>query len=151
MIAFADFVGSLPRSWNGSSTTKIYRGSGVTANTTPVAPTGLTAAVISGATVGFAWNSASDFETPVVTELLQATKSERNALMDCVEHFQNKVWTKAPTTEADRLAGLLDPSPKAARLFTLNQLYDRARERSSKTSELFDYLGIPISEYPLDS
>jgi uncharacterized protein len=84
----------------------------------------------------------ADFETPVVTELLQATKSERNALMDCVEHFQNKVWTKAPTTEADRLAGLLDPSPKAARLFTLQQLYDRARERSSKTSELFDYLGL---------
>lgn len=84
----------------------------------------------------------ADFETPVVTELLQATKSERNALMDCVEHFQNKVWTKAPTTEADRLAGLLDPSPKAARLFTLNQLYDRARERASKTTELFDYLGL---------
>ena len=84
----------------------------------------------------------ADFDTPVVTELIQATKPERNALMDCVEHFQNKVWTKAPTTEADRLNGLLDPSPTAARLFTLQQLYDRARERSSKTTDLFDYLGL---------
>jgi DNA helicase HerA-like ATPase len=84
----------------------------------------------------------ADFDTPVVTELIQATMPERNALMDCVEHFQNKAWTKAATTEADRLAGLLDPSPKATRLFTLQQLYDRARERSSKTTELFDYLGL---------
>jgi DNA helicase HerA-like ATPase len=84
----------------------------------------------------------ADFDTPVVNELIQATKPERNALMDCVEHFQNKTWTKAPTTEAERLAVLLDPAPGAARLFTLNQLYDRARERSSKTTDLFDYLGL---------
>jgi uncharacterized protein len=84
----------------------------------------------------------ADFDTPVVTELIQATKPERNALMDCVEHFQNKVWTKAPTTETERLTVLLNPSPKAERLFTLQQLYDRARERSSKTSDLFDYLGL---------
>ena len=84
----------------------------------------------------------ADFETPVVTELIQATKPERNALMDCVEHFQTRGWTKAQTTETDRLASLLDPSPKAARLFTLQQLYDRARERSSKTTDLFDYLGL---------
>lgn len=84
----------------------------------------------------------ADFDTPVVNELIQATKSERNALMDCVEYFQNKVWTKTPTTETDRLITLLDPSPKAPRLFSLQQLYDRARERQSKTSELFDYLGL---------
>jgi DNA helicase HerA-like ATPase len=84
----------------------------------------------------------ADFETPVVTELIHATMPERNALMDCVEHFQNRVRTKAPTTETDRLLGLLNPSPQAERLFTLQQLYDRARERSSKTTELFDYLGL---------
>jgi DNA helicase HerA-like ATPase len=84
----------------------------------------------------------ADFETPVVTELIQATKPERNALMDCVEHFQTKVWTRTPTTEADRLTALLNPSPKADRLFTVQQLYDRARERASKTTDLFDYLGL---------
>jgi uncharacterized protein len=84
----------------------------------------------------------ADFETPVVTELLQTTLAERNALMECVEHFQNKMWTRAETTEADRLTILLDPAPGASRRFTLQQLYDRARERSSKTSEMFDYLGL---------
>jgi DNA helicase HerA-like ATPase len=62
--------------------------------------------------------------------------------MDCVEHFQTKVWTRTPTTEADRLTALLNPSPKADRLFTVQQLYDRARERASKTTDLFDYLGL---------
>jgi uncharacterized protein len=84
----------------------------------------------------------ADFETPVVKELIQATMPERNALMDCVEHFQMKLRTKAPTTETDWLLGLLNPSPQAVRPFTLQQLYDRARERSSKTTELFDYLGL---------
>jgi uncharacterized protein len=84
----------------------------------------------------------ADFETSVVTELIQASMAERNALMDCVEHFQNKVWQRTSTTEADRLTGLLDPSPKAARAFSVQQLYDRARERASKTTELFDYLGL---------
>ena len=32
----------------------------------------------------------ADFDTPVVTELIHATMPERNALMDCVEHFQNR-------------------------------------------------------------
>jgi len=84
----------------------------------------------------------ADFDTPVVTELIQATQAERNALMDCVEHFQNKVWQKTATTESDRLAGLLDSSPKSVRAFTVQQLYDRARERASKTTDLFDYLGL---------
>jgi len=84
----------------------------------------------------------ADFDTPVVTELIQATKPERNALMDCVEHFQNKLRTKAPTSEADWLLEMLNPSPLSPRLFSLHQLYDRARDRSSKTTELFDYLGL---------
>src|SRR5262245_29556014 len=69
----------------------------------------------------------ADFDTPVVTELIQATKPERNALMDCVEHFQNKLRTKAPTSEADWLLEMLNPSPLSPRLFSLHQLYDRAR------------------------
>jgi len=84
----------------------------------------------------------ADFETPVVTELLQASRGERNALLDCVEHFNSKTWQRTFTTEADRLKDLLDPSPKAARTFTLNQMNDRARERSSKTSEQYDFLGL---------
>ncbi|MBO0701114.1 MAG: ATP-binding protein [Zavarzinella sp.] len=84
----------------------------------------------------------ADFDAPVVTELIHATNPERNALMDCVEHFQNKLRTKAPTTETDWLNGMLDPSPKAPRPYNLQDLYDRARERSSKTTDLFDYLGL---------
>lgn len=84
----------------------------------------------------------ADFETAVVNELIQATLSERNALIDCTEHFMSKVWQRMSTSEVERLAGILDASPQAARPFTLNMLYDRARERSSRTSELFDYLGL---------
>jgi DNA helicase HerA-like ATPase len=84
----------------------------------------------------------ADLDTPIITELIHASLPERNALMDCIEHFQNKVWQRTPTTEAERLTSLLDPSPKASRIFTVQQLYDRARERSSKTNELFDFLGL---------
>lgn len=84
----------------------------------------------------------ADFETAVITELLQATRSERNALIDCVEYFQGKVWQRVLPTEVDRLKELLDASPKASRVFTLMQLHDRARERTSKTTEMFDYLGL---------
>lgn len=84
----------------------------------------------------------ADFEVPVVTELIQATMPERNALLDCVEHFQSRFWQRMATTDADRFGGLLDPSPQAARPFTLQLLYDRARERSPRSSELFDYLGL---------
>jgi DNA helicase HerA-like ATPase len=46
------------------------------------------------------------------------------------------------TTEVERLATLLDASPQSNRPFTLQQLYDRARERSPRTSELFDFVGL---------
>ena len=55
---------------------------------------------------------------------------------------RSKAWQRVLPTEVDRLKDLLDPSPTAARVFTLRQLHDRARERASKTSELFDYLGL---------
>jgi DNA helicase HerA-like ATPase len=84
----------------------------------------------------------ADFDTPIITELLQASLPERNALIDCIEFFQNKSWQRMPTSEADRLAGLLDPSPTAVRPFTLQQLYDRARERAPRSTEIFDFLGL---------
>jgi DNA helicase HerA-like ATPase len=84
----------------------------------------------------------ADFDTPIITELIQATLPERNALIECVEYFQNKTWQRMPTSETERMAGLLDPSPTANRPFTLQQLYDRARERSPRSTELFDFLGL---------
>lgn len=84
----------------------------------------------------------ADFDTPIITELIQASLPERNALIDCIEYFQNKSWQRMPTSEADRLAGLLDPSPTANRPFTLQQLYDRARERAPRSTEIFDFLGL---------
>lgn len=84
----------------------------------------------------------ADFETPVVTELIQATLSERNALLDCVEHFLNKAWQRMPTNEVERMQGILDARPEAPRPYTLQMLYDRARERAARTNELFDYLGL---------
>jgi hypothetical protein len=84
----------------------------------------------------------ADFESPVVNELLQATRAERNALIECVENFQSKAWQRALPTEVDKLKELLDPSPTAPRVYNLRQLHDRARERASKTNDLFDYLGL---------
>ncbi|MBY0513975.1 MAG: ATP-binding protein [Gemmataceae bacterium] len=84
----------------------------------------------------------ADFEVPVVTELIQATMPERNALLDCVEHFQSRFWQRMATTEGERLSGLLDPLPTAPRPFTLQQLYDRARERAPRSNDLFDFLGL---------
>ena len=84
----------------------------------------------------------ADFDSSIITELIQASLPERNALLDCVEHFHTRGWQKMPTTEADRVTALLDPSPQAVRPFTLQQLSDRARERSPRSNELFDFLGL---------
>jgi DNA helicase HerA-like ATPase len=84
----------------------------------------------------------ADLETPILTEIIQATMAERNALLDCVEHFLSKAYSRTTLNEADRLAVLLDPTPGAPRPFTLQQLTDRARERSPRTTELIDFLGL---------
>lgn len=86
----------------------------------------------------------ADFDTPIVTELIQASMAERNALLETVEHFLSKAYQRMSTSEADRIAGLLDPSPAAARPFTLQQLCDRSRERSPRTNEMLDFLGLSI-------
>ena len=74
----------------------------------------------------------ADFETAVVTELIQATRGERNALIECIENFQSKAYQRVLTTEVDRLKDLLDPSPKATRIFTLQQLHERAENGRAK-------------------
>lgn len=84
----------------------------------------------------------ADFETAVVAELLQAGRGERNALIDCIEHFQSRAWQSVLPSEIDRLKDLLEASPKTPRVFSIQQLHDRARDRAAKTSEMFDYLGL---------
>jgi hypothetical protein len=84
----------------------------------------------------------ADFEVSVIAELLQATVPERNALLDCVDHFEVKARAKMPSNEVEALHRLLDASPEAPLPFTLKMLRDRANERSSRGSELFDYVGL---------
>jgi hypothetical protein len=84
----------------------------------------------------------ADFETSIVAELIQASAAERNALIDCVDHFESKARGKTATTETERLIGLLDSSPQASLPYTLQQLRDRAKERSPRSNEVFDYIGL---------
>ena len=84
----------------------------------------------------------ADFETSVIAEMLQTTISERNALLDCIEHLENRAKTKVATREAEGLGSLLDPSPQASLAFTVRSLKDRAGERSARSNEFFDYTGL---------
>jgi DNA helicase HerA-like ATPase len=84
----------------------------------------------------------ADFENSVIAEMLQTTVSERNALLDCIEYLESRARTKVSTREADGLGALLDPSPQANLPFTVRSLKDRAGERSSRSSEFFDYTGL---------
>lgn len=84
----------------------------------------------------------ADFETSVIAEILQTTLPERNALLDVVDHFEQKARTKVATSEMEGLLGLLDPSPQAKMPFTLRNLRERAIERQSRSSEFLDYQGL---------
>ncbi|MBM4073070.1 MAG: ATP-binding protein [Planctomycetes bacterium] len=84
----------------------------------------------------------ADFETSVIAELLHATLPERNALLDCVEHFEQRGRSKMTTRDADDLNGLLDASPQAKLVFTLRSLRERAGERASRSTEYMDYAGL---------
>lgn len=84
----------------------------------------------------------ADFETGVIAEILQTTLPERNALLDVVDHFEQKARTKVATSEMEGLLGLLDPSPQAKMPFTLRNLRERAMERQSRSSEYLDYQGL---------
>lgn len=85
---------------------------------------------------------AADFEPGVVTELLQATLAERNALLECIDHFVQKFAAELPTRDPERTRGLLDPSPTAQLPYTLYTLRSRAYERSGRNSESMDFVGL---------
>src|SRR4029077_12558599 len=84
----------------------------------------------------------ADFETGVTAEVLQTTLPERNALLDCVDHFEQRARNKVATTEMEGLLGLLDPSPQAKLPYTGRHLRERAGERSSRSTEFMDYQGL---------
>jgi len=84
----------------------------------------------------------ADFESGVIAELLQTTMSERNALVDCIEHLQGRAKNKVATTEAEGVETLLNAAADATLPFTLRTLKDRAGERSSRSNDFFDYTGL---------
>ena len=84
----------------------------------------------------------ADFDTSIIGEILQVSLPERNALVDCVEHFQQRARTKVTTSEAESFQQLLDASPQAKLPFNLKTLRERANERASRSTEFFDYSGL---------
>jgi uncharacterized protein len=86
----------------------------------------------------------ADFESAVIAEILQTTIAERNALLDCIDFLDNKARTKVATREAEGLGPLLDASPKANLTFSLRTLKERAGDRSTRSSDFFDYTGLSV-------
>ncbi|MCI0460563.1 MAG: ATP-binding protein [Gemmataceae bacterium] len=84
----------------------------------------------------------ADFDTGVIAEILQVSMAERNALLDCVDHFQQRARSWVPTSESEGLRALLDASPQAKLPFTVRALRERAGERSTRSSEFLDYAGL---------
>src|SRR5579871_4885840 len=84
----------------------------------------------------------ADFDSSIISEILQTSVAERNALLDCIEHLVSRAKTQVATRDADTLGPLLDPSPGASVPFTLRSLKDRASDRSSKSNEFYDYTGL---------
>jgi DNA helicase HerA-like ATPase len=84
----------------------------------------------------------ADFDTGIIGEILQVSVPERNALLDCVEHFVQKARAKVTTSEKEDFQTLLDATPNAKLPFTLRTLRERASERSSRTTEFLDYAGL---------
>jgi DNA helicase HerA-like ATPase len=84
----------------------------------------------------------ADFDSSITAELIQATLAERNALLDCIDHYQTKFYTSMRINEADRQNELLDASPQARLPYTLQLLRSRAVERSPRNSESLDYIGL---------
>jgi hypothetical protein len=84
----------------------------------------------------------ADFDSSVTAELLQTTLAERNALVECLDHLQQKFRTQVPTRDAERQSELLDASPQAKLPYTLHNLRTRAVERSPKNTESLDYVGL---------
>jgi hypothetical protein len=84
----------------------------------------------------------AEFETGVTAEVLQATLPERNALLECVDHFEQRARAKVVTSEREALMGLLDPSPQARLPFAVRHLRERAGERAARSTEFVDYQGL---------
>jgi DNA helicase HerA-like ATPase len=84
----------------------------------------------------------ADFDSSIMTELLQTNLAERNALLDCIDHFQQRFQSRLPTSDLERFHELLDPSPQAKLPYTLQMLRSRAVERSPRNSESLDYVGL---------
>jgi DNA helicase HerA-like ATPase len=84
----------------------------------------------------------ADFDSSITVELLQASLPERNALLDCVDHFQQSFYKGVRTNDTQRNDELLDPSPQAKLPYTLQQLRTRAAERSTRSTDAVDYIGL---------
>ena len=84
----------------------------------------------------------ADFESSIIAEILQASLAERNALLDCIEYLESRSRSKVVTREAEGTAPLLDAAPQTNVPFTLRLLKERATERSSRSTELFDYTAL---------
>jgi hypothetical protein len=84
----------------------------------------------------------ADFDPVVIGELLQVTFAERNALLDCIEYLQQRSRTRQATRDQETLQTLIDAKPDAKLPFTLQTLRERGNDRSSRTTESFDYAGI---------
>jgi DNA helicase HerA-like ATPase len=84
----------------------------------------------------------ADFDSGITAELLQATLAERNALLDCIDHLQQRFYSQLRTSELERQNELLDPSPQARLPYTVQLLRTRAAERSPRNTESLDYVGL---------
>src|SRR5207244_7181318 len=58
------------------------------------------------------------------------------------DHFEQKTHSTAVRSEADRAGGLLNADPGATVPYTLQLLRGRASERSSRSTETIDYVGL---------
>jgi DNA helicase HerA-like ATPase len=84
----------------------------------------------------------ADFESTIIAEILQTTRSERNALLDCIDRFEQKAQTTSMRTDSQRIAALLDDANGTRVPYTLQALRARATERSSRSTESVDYVGL---------
>jgi len=73
---------------------------------------------------------------------MQTTLAERNALLDCIDHFVQRFHPSWSGTSKDQLPALLDASPQVKLPYTLQNLRGRVSERSSRSNETIDYVGL---------
>jgi uncharacterized protein len=84
----------------------------------------------------------ADFDPIVIGEILHVSLAERNALLDSIEYLHQKARTKMATREQETLQTLLNFAPDAKPPFTLQTLRERANDRSSRSTESFDFAGL---------